>query len=48
MFTLQWMHTRKRTPQTRVFETWGQAWVLVMMVRAVFPNHPFTLNGEEV
>ena len=48
MFVLQWNHTRKGTPQTRTFKTFGQAWLLVLQVRFVCPDHPFMLNGKAV
>ena len=48
MFILQWTHTRTGKAMQAVFKTQGEAWVRVLMVRQVFPAHPFTLNGDPI
>ena len=48
MFILTWNHTRTGKAMTEVCDTYGQAWIRISMVRQIFPNHPFTLNGKSV
>jgi len=48
MFVLTWVHTRKKTPMRRAFATRGQALLLVLTVRSLFPRHPFALNGQSL
>jgi hypothetical protein len=45
---MTWNHTRTKKPQRRVFNTWGQAWIQVLMIRQVSPKHKIQFNGEEV
>jgi hypothetical protein len=48
MFNLSWNHTRTGKPMKAPFPTSGAAMVRVMMVRALFPDHPMNLNGKAV
>jgi len=45
---LQWNHTRTGRPMSVTYKTFGMAWIRVAMVRAIFPGHPFTLNGQPI
>lgn len=47
MNTLTWMHTRKNTPMS-VTGPRGSLLVRVMMVRQVYPNHQFQIDGVAV
>jgi hypothetical protein len=45
---MTWIHTRKRTPVTRQYKTWGQAMLQAMMIRQVFPGHPIQIDGKPI
>ena len=46
--TMTWNHTRKGTPMTKICKTWGAAWLHVIMIRQIFPNHPIQIDGKPV
>lgn len=48
MYVLSWNHTRTGKPMTVTCSSWGAAWIRIAMIRQIFPNHPFRLNGDFV
>lgn len=46
--TLTWNHTRTNKPMRITFDNKGSAMIRVMFVRAIYPNHPFYLNGVAI
>lgn len=48
MHVLEWVHTRKKVLVRREFKTAGVALLIVLQVRAVYPGHPFRLDGRPV
>ncbi len=47
MYTLTWIHTRKKVPM-KVVGTWGQLQTRIWMIRHIFPDHLMQIDGTPV